>query len=156
MWLGHVSKANVEIHVQDSGYESACDASRYQKGQAHHGSDGAEGLPRADPQFPVVFSTRPHPIPSRTRKLSLSEPMVLQGKPCGRVGRCRDYFSAPKEPRSLESCDSGLLLFVRRNCSETTTLWEFRFGALCARIPSEVRATSLESIDSRLHVLKIL
>ena len=49
-----------------------------------------------DPKFPVAISTRPHPIPSRTRKLSLSEPMVLHGKPCGRVGRRRDYF--PTEP----------------------------------------------------------
>ena len=31
------------------------------------------------PQFPVVISKRPHPIPSRTRKLSSSEPMVLHG-----------------------------------------------------------------------------
>ena len=46
---------------------------------------------RAISRFPVVFSRRPHPIPSRTRKLSSSEPMVLHGKPCGRVGRCRDY-----------------------------------------------------------------
>ena len=54
-------------------------------------------LEQSNPQFPVVFSTRPHPIPSRTRKLSLSEPMVLQGKPCGRVGRCRDY--SPQKAR---------------------------------------------------------
>jgi hypothetical protein len=40
-------------------------------------------------KFPVAISTRPHPIPSRTRKLSSSEPMVLQGELCGRVGRCR-------------------------------------------------------------------
>ncbi len=43
-------------------------------------------------KFPVVISKRPHPIPSRTRKLSSSEPMVLHGKPCGRVGRRRDFF----------------------------------------------------------------
>ena len=30
-----------------------------------------------------------HPFPSRTRKLSPPEPMVLRGKPRGRVGRCR-------------------------------------------------------------------
>ena len=30
-----------------------------------------------------------HPVPSRTRKLSLSAPMVLQPRGCGRVGRRR-------------------------------------------------------------------
>ena len=30
-----------------------------------------------------------HLFPSRTQKLSLSTPMVLQGQPCGRVGYCR-------------------------------------------------------------------
>ena len=49
--------------------------------------------PRATTQkFPVAKSKRPHPIPSRTRKLSSSEPMVLHGKPCGRVGRCREIL----------------------------------------------------------------
>ena len=33
-----------------------------------------------------------HPVPSRTRKLSLSAPMVLQWRRCGRVGRRRTYF----------------------------------------------------------------
>ena len=28
-----------------------------------------------------------HPFPFRTRRLSLKEPMILQGKPCGKVGR---------------------------------------------------------------------
>src|SRR4051794_5943004 len=35
-----------------------------------------------------------HPVPSRTRKLSLSAPMVLQPGGCGRVGRRRTFFSA--------------------------------------------------------------
>ena len=34
-----------------------------------------------------------HPVPSRTRKLSLSAPMVLQPRGCGRVGRRRTYTS---------------------------------------------------------------
>src|SRR3954447_10986373 len=33
-----------------------------------------------------------HPAPFRTRKLSLSAPMVLQAGACGRVGRRRTYF----------------------------------------------------------------
>ena len=42
--------------------------------------------------FPVAIVGRKHPFPSRTRKLSSSTPMVLQGRPCGRVGRCRVFL----------------------------------------------------------------
>src|SRR5579863_3448219 len=45
--------------------------------------------------FPVAISEGSHPFPSRTRKLSPPEPMVLRGKPRGRVGRCRIFFEAP-------------------------------------------------------------
>lgn len=38
----------------------------------------------------------PHPIPSRTRKLSPPGPMVLQSYLCGRVGRCRNLFRKPR------------------------------------------------------------
>ncbi len=51
-------------------------------------------------EFPVTIAWGSHPIPFRTRKLSPTAPMVLQGKPCGRVGRCRIVFlprSAPVE-----------------------------------------------------------
>src|SRR5262245_12142750 len=51
------------------------------------------------PSFPVAISRRPYPIPSRTRKSSFSEPMVLHGQPCGRVGRCR--VNSSKAPRKL-------------------------------------------------------
>ena len=47
------------------------------------------------------MSVGSHPIPSRTRKLSLSEPMVLQGQPCGRVGRRRNYESPPRKRRAF-------------------------------------------------------
>src|SRR5690606_34873665 len=39
-----------------------------------------------------------HPFPSRTRKLSPSSPMVLHGKPCGRVGRRRILLETPDRP----------------------------------------------------------
>ena len=42
--------------------------------------------------FPVAISEGSHPFPSRTRKLSPPEPMVLRGKPRGRVGRCRIFL----------------------------------------------------------------
>ena len=47
---------------------------------------------RSQASFPVVVSRGPHPFPSRTRKLSLLEPMVLRGQLCGRVGSRRDYI----------------------------------------------------------------
>src|SRR5437660_5965194 len=48
--------------------------------------------------FPVVVSRGSHPFPSRTRKLSLLEPMVLRGKLRGRVGSRRIKF---QEARSI-------------------------------------------------------
>ena len=39
-----------------------------------------------------------HPVPSRTRKLSLSAPMVLQPRGCGRVGRRRTSFRTGPPP----------------------------------------------------------
>jgi hypothetical protein len=41
--------------------------------------------------FLVVMAEGPYPIPSRTRKSSPPAPMVLQGPPCGRVGRHQIY-----------------------------------------------------------------
>src|SRR5688572_20325776 len=46
------------------------------------------------PSLPVVIGAGSHPFPFRTRKLSLLPPMVLHGKLCGRVGRCRHYLNA--------------------------------------------------------------
>ena len=40
----------------------------------------------------MVIGAGSHPFPFRTRKLSLIPPMVLHGKLCGRVGRCRHFF----------------------------------------------------------------
>jgi hypothetical protein len=74
-------------------------------GQAAHGvSSGARiasggGEPQAA-SLPVVIGSGFHPFPFRTRKLSLIPPMVLHGKLCGRVGRCRHYFDNPREKTS--------------------------------------------------------
>ena len=43
-------------------------------------------------KFSVVLAKGSHPFPFRTRKLSLSAPMVLHGRLCGRVGRRRIRF----------------------------------------------------------------
>src|SRR3954464_8380033 len=45
-------------------------------------------------QISAVTPEGSHPIPSRTRKLRPPGPMVLQGKPCGRVGRRRELLKA--------------------------------------------------------------
>src|SRR3954466_10115240 len=67
--------------------------------------------------FLAAIPKRSHPFPSRTRKLSFSGPMVLQGQPCGRVGRCRGFEG------SLERV--GLLLFSALGLSSLGRLSRF-------------------------------
>src|SRR5215471_16235629 len=68
-------------------------------------SRGANCRARANgPQptsLPVVTGVGSHPFPFRTRKLSLLPPMVLHGKLCGRVGRCRHYLERPDEGKLI-------------------------------------------------------
>ena len=45
--------------------------------------------------FLVTMSEGPYPIPSRTRKSSPPEPMVLRARVRGRVGRCQVYYQSP-------------------------------------------------------------
>src|SRR6476469_1132423 len=69
-------------------------------------SIGASGrtcavLPRdaADPQSTheilVTLAERPHPFPSRTRKLSSPAPKILRGQPFGKIGRRQDFCVPP-------------------------------------------------------------
>ena len=44
---------------------------------------------RNAPRGPAAMAAGAHPDPYRTRKLSRPAPMVLQGRPCGRLGRRR-------------------------------------------------------------------
>ena len=44
---------------------------------------------RNAPRGPAALAAGAHPDPYRTRKLSRPAPMVLQGRPCGRLGRRR-------------------------------------------------------------------
>jgi hypothetical protein len=53
--------------------------------------------------FPVTLAKGPHPFPFRTRPLSPSAPMVLRGRPRGRVGRRRGII--------LKARDSFLSFF---------------------------------------------
>jgi hypothetical protein len=47
--------------------------------------------------FLVTLAERPHPFPSRTRKLSSPAPKILRGQPFGNIGRRQDFcvFRAP-------------------------------------------------------------
>ena len=47
--------------------------------------------------FLVVLAKRSHPIPSRTRSLSSSAPMVLHDFLCGRVGRRQGPLCSPSD-----------------------------------------------------------
>src|SRR6187200_2062060 len=51
-----------------------------------------EPLPNVQTQkIPVTLAERPHPFPSRTRKLSSPAPKILRGQPFGKIGRRRDF-----------------------------------------------------------------
>jgi hypothetical protein len=52
----------------------------------------------------VAMAEGRHPVPSRTRKLSPLAPMVLPGRPGGRVGRRRDSSEAPPDPGGAFAC----------------------------------------------------
>jgi hypothetical protein len=49
-----------------------------------------------------------HPAPFRTRKLSPSAPMVLRGRPRGRVGRRRTYFHERPPSGGLSCCRASV------------------------------------------------
>ena len=60
------------------------------------------------------------PAPFRTRKLSLSAPMVLHGRLCGRVGRRRTYFDEGHPHRGWPSSHFWTLRW-RKPCPNRTT-----------------------------------
>src|SRR5665213_4443138 len=55
---------------------------------------------RGQKRFPVAMAAGIHPFPSRTRKLSSPAPMVLGGRPPGRVGRRRNISRKPPARRA--------------------------------------------------------
>src|SRR5690349_25158748 len=56
----------------------------------------------------VVIALGKRPVTIRTRKLSLTAPMVLQGGPCGRVGHRRtNFIENPRTSRSGGFLRSG-------------------------------------------------
>src|ERR1700722_775598 len=58
-----------------------------------------------------------HPVPSRTRKLSPSAPMVLRGRPRGRVGHRRTFLSEKRALRGRLLCVvSPSALYPQETC----------------------------------------
>ena len=71
--------------------------------------------------FPVAIPERPHPFPSRTRKLSSPGPMVLQGQLCGRVGRCWGFEGPYRKIRAFVFFGGDVPLpSSARECAEVT------------------------------------
>ncbi len=60
--------------------------------------------------FPAAIAEGPHPFPSRTRQLSPPAPMILPGRPGGKVGRRREFSQRPH----ATECAWGLWRFGRR------------------------------------------
>src|SRR5438045_6666748 len=67
-------------------------------------------------RFPATIPEGKHPIPSRTRKLSPPGPMVLQGEPCGRVGRRREIITGGE---NRQSSPRLFLFWGRVRCAVT-------------------------------------
>src|SRR5262245_52651270 len=58
---------------------------------------------RAPARVTAALARGKYPVPSRTRKSSLSAPMVLQPEGCGRVGRRRTSFRGGHPLRRVAS-----------------------------------------------------
>ena len=81
--------------------------------------------------FLATIPERSHPFPSRTRKLSSPGPMVLQGRPCGRVGRRRG-FEGPLH----KSGPSSFVPSIQRSAPKpvATTRWQLSWVVGSARV----------------------
>src|SRR3954449_9339473 len=61
---------------------------------SHTGSDAVAADPQSTHEILVTLAERPHPFPSRTRKLSSPAPKILRGQPFGKIGRRQDFCVA--------------------------------------------------------------
>jgi hypothetical protein len=87
----------------------------------------------------------PYPIPSRTRKSSPPAPMVLQGPPCGRVGRHRIY--APDTKVS----GASLLVVCDHRCARqrSRTGWNEALASSNTRdLRAAIRVAIIASADA--------
>ena len=65
--------------------------------------------------IPVTLAERPHPFPSRTRKLSSPAPKILRGQPFGKIGRRRDCcFNGASRPIARRATCAGAVPAARR------------------------------------------
>ena len=60
----------------------------------------------------MIGATGVHPVTSRTRQLSPSAPMVLGGRPPGRVGHCQGAFLLTFLMHFSSSCESCIILIA--------------------------------------------
>ena len=91
--------------------------------------------------MPVVIGSGSHPFPFRTRKLSLIPPMVLHGKLCGRVGRCRQSIhEGPMRCRIGPFCLYAALSFddewLSPRLRERSTRLNSRFSGCRRLVPA--------------------
>jgi hypothetical protein len=70
-----------------------------------------------------------HPVPSRTRKLSPSAPMVLRGRPRGRVGHRRTCFHKAREPLPGNGSSGSRAFSARPGQAWACPLFLFRGAA---------------------------
>jgi hypothetical protein len=110
---------------------------------------GASRAPRAVEPLPtaldqthgilVTLAERPHPFPSRTRKLSSPAPKILRGQPFGKIGRRQDFcVSGPiasTGPRVRGRARRHRSRAILRSCRIATTTWRRPPGQRSRRWP---------------------
>jgi hypothetical protein len=127
-------------------------------GLSRHSSRSERRRRPQAPSLPVVIGSGSHPFPFRTRKLSLIPPMVLHGKLCGRVGRCRHYSSeSPRGSlRGLSLCTpAGAAASAVSHAHGLSSLGRLaRSAARCGRV-GRCRHYSSESPRGSLRGLSL-
>src|SRR3954454_13779959 len=68
---------------------------------------GRSREPQSTHEILVTSAERPHPFPSRTRKLSSPAPKILRGQPFGKIGRRQDFCVFGPTPASRRSYPCG-------------------------------------------------
>ena len=63
---------------------------------------------RPDAKILVTLAERPHPFPSRTRKLSSPAPKILRGQPFGKIGRRQDFCVSGGRSRFRRAPDRSI------------------------------------------------
>ena len=108
------SVAGIREHRAHRAHEATLARSKLDRRRLHRGSAPATPNNVQTHEILVTLAERPHPFPSRTRKLSSPAPKILRGQPFGNIGRRQDFCvsgpvraAAPVGPAPLAvSCRS--------------------------------------------------